>query len=101
MPQIKDGLVLVRVSYAGLSNFDKEASRGKRNRALSRSLKTGAVVSGIEMAGIVESDGHKFKRGDRVVGALTAITALERIAETPTSLSPGLTPTRLLWSERY
>ena len=68
VPQVTDGVVLVRVSYAGLSNFDLETSRGKRNGALARSLKKEAVVSGIEMAGTVESDGKTVKRGDRVVG---------------------------------
>lgn len=68
VPQVGKGSVLVRVSYAGLSNFEREISLGKRNGALAKSLKKGAVVSGIEMAGIVESNGDMFKRGDRVVG---------------------------------
>jgi NADPH:quinone reductase-like Zn-dependent oxidoreductase len=30
LPHVKEGLVLVRVSYAGLSNFELETSRGDR-----------------------------------------------------------------------
>ncbi|MEH6910065.1 MAG: NAD(P)-dependent alcohol dehydrogenase [Oceanicoccus sp.] len=68
VPQVGKGSVLVRVSYAGLSNFEREISLGNRNGALAKLLKKGAVVSGIEMAGIVESNGDLFKCGDRVVG---------------------------------
>lgn len=68
LPQVSSGNVLVRVSYAGLSNFELEASLGKRNRALAKLLKKVPVVSGIEMAGVVVSDGEEFKRGDQVVG---------------------------------
>lgn len=67
VPETPIGTVLVRVSYAGLSNFDRETSVGKRNRSLSRLMKKMSVVSGIEMAGIVASDSGKFNRGDRVV----------------------------------
>ena len=121
VPEVSNDEVLVRVCYAGLSNFERETSEGKRNRALSRLMKKMPVVSGIEMAGVVENDSAQFSRGDRVVGytnifrgpffhaeyvavspsqlaripdtvslqgaasivggALTSITALERIAE--------------------
>lgn len=43
-------------------------SRGGRNRAISAGLKKRTMVSGIEMAGIVESDGERLKIGDRVAG---------------------------------
>lgn len=68
LPSPADGEVLVRVHYAGLSEFDLENYAGKQNRAMARSLKKGPVISGIEMAGVVESDGQQFSRGDKVVG---------------------------------
>lgn len=117
----KHGEILVRVHFAGLNNFDLETSLGKRNRAIRWARRKNPVVSGIEMAGVVESDGEVFKKGDLVFGytnilrgpffhaelvlineeklcrlpdghtldgatsviggALTAITALERVAQ--------------------
>jgi NADPH:quinone reductase-like Zn-dependent oxidoreductase len=43
-----------------------ETSQGKRNQTIASALKKGAVVSGIEMAGTVKSNGRRFKSGDRV-----------------------------------
>lgn len=68
IPETPDGAVLVRVSYAGLSNFERETSEGKRNRSLARLKKRMPVVSGIEMAGVVARGTDKFKSGDSVVG---------------------------------
>jgi len=121
VPEPGKGEILVRVHYAALNYFDFEAMRGERNKAISKALKNNIVISGIEMAGIAESDGKKIKKGDLVFGytnifkgpwfhaeyvslseiklvqvpeslsleattsiiggALTAIAALERIAE--------------------
>ena len=67
-PEASAGDVLVRVCFAGLSNFERETSEGKRKRSLTRLMNKMPVVSGIEMAGIVESGSGKFNRGDRVVG---------------------------------
>ena len=67
-PEAIAGDVLVRVCFAGLSNFERETSEGKRKRALTRLMQKMPVVSGIEMAGIVESGSGQFSPGDRVVG---------------------------------
>jgi len=67
-PEANAGDVLVRVCFAGLSNFDRETSQGKRKRGLTRLMKKMSVVSGIEMAGIVEVGSGQFNPGDRVVG---------------------------------
>ncbi len=67
-PEATPGDVLVRVCFAGLSNFERETSEGKRKRALTRLMKKMPVVSGIEMAGIVENGCGQFSPGDRVVG---------------------------------
>lgn len=67
-PEPRPGEVLVRVHYAGLSYLSYEAWNGERNKALKKARKNNTVVSGIEMAGIAESDGEVIKKGDRVFG---------------------------------
>jgi len=67
MPQTKRGEVLVRVHYAGLNHLDLETSRGEHNRGVAKALKRTSVVSGIEMAGVADTDGDRIKKGDRVV----------------------------------
>ncbi|MEM8660571.1 MAG: NADP-dependent oxidoreductase [Pseudomonadota bacterium] len=67
-PEVSAGDVLVRIHFAGLSNFERETSEGKRERSLTRVIKKMPVVSGIEMAGVVESGGGTFNPGDKVVG---------------------------------
>ncbi|MEM8499733.1 MAG: NAD(P)-dependent alcohol dehydrogenase [Pseudomonadota bacterium] len=66
-PTPAEGEVLVRVHFAGLSEFDLENYGGKRNKAIARALKKGPVISGIEMSGVVDSNGQQFSRGDKVV----------------------------------
>ncbi len=68
IPQPGQGEVLVRVQYAALSYIDYQTMRGDRNKAIVKALEKSPVVSGIEMAGVVESDGMRFKKGDQVVG---------------------------------
>ena len=67
-PEPRAGEVRVRVHYAGLSYIDFETSNGEHRRAVERALKKSPVASGIEMAGIAETDGSKIKKGDRVFG---------------------------------
>lgn len=67
-PQPRSDEVLVRISHAALNYLDYENQLGEHNKALRKNLKTSPVVSGIEMAGRVESDGRKFKKGDPVFG---------------------------------
>jgi len=68
IPKIKKGEVLVRVHFAALNYFEVATSKGERNRAIANDLKKATVVSGIEMAGIAESDGERIKKGDSVIG---------------------------------
>ena len=68
IPQPQEGEILVRVHYAGLNYFDFEAWGGHRNKAITKALQKGVVISGIEMSGIAESDGERIRRGDKVVG---------------------------------
>ena len=68
IPEPRKGEVLVRIHFAALNNFDLETMHGQRNKAIAKALKKTAVTSGIEMAGIAESDGARIKKGDRVFG---------------------------------
>ena len=67
-PQAKRGEVLVRVHFAGLNYIDLETSKGEHNKTVAWALKRAPVVSGIEMAGVAETDGERIKKGDRVFG---------------------------------
>ena len=68
IPDVGRDEVLVRVHYAGLNYIDLETSNGEHNRGVARALKRTPVVSGIEMAGIAETDGERIQKGDRVFG---------------------------------
>lgn len=68
IPEPRAGEVRVRVHYAGLNYIDLETSNGEHRRAVERALKRSPVVSGIEMAGIAETDGQRINRGDPVFG---------------------------------
>ena len=68
VPHVERGGVLVRVHFAGLNYIDLETSRGEHNKAVARALKRSPVASGIEMAGVAETDGERIKKGDRVCG---------------------------------
>lgn len=74
MPKVEKAEVLVRVHFAGLNNFDLETSKGKRNRAVARSARKKTIISGVEMAGVSESDGERIKKGDRVMGYTNIFT---------------------------
>ncbi len=67
-PVVAHAEVLVGISHVALSYIDYENQTGQHNKAIRKNLKKGSVVSGIEMAGVVESDGQTFKKGDRVFG---------------------------------
>jgi len=68
IPEPRQGEILVRIQYAALNYFDFEAMRGERNKAIAKALKKDTVISGIEMAGVAESDGARIKKGDLVFG---------------------------------
>lgn len=67
-PKPKSGQILVRIEYAGLSHFDFEVMNGELNNQLAKQLVKSEIVSGIEMAGVAETDGKSIRKGDRVVG---------------------------------
>lgn len=67
-PKPAKGEVLVRITHAGLNHGDYETYTGKQNKTLLKRLQTNPVLSGIEMAGVAESDGKAIKTGDMVYG---------------------------------
>ncbi|MEM9515607.1 MAG: NAD(P)-dependent alcohol dehydrogenase [Actinomycetota bacterium] len=67
-PVPNSGEVVVRVHYAALSAIDLENSHGKHRLRNQLTLRSTPVVSGIEMAGVVETSGGRLAAGDRVVG---------------------------------
>lgn len=67
-PEPCKGEVLVRITHAGLNHGDFETWTGRQNKALKKRLKSSPVLTGIEMAGIAESDGRAIRKGDQVYG---------------------------------
>lgn len=67
-PTPAKGEVLVRITHAGLNHGDFETWTGRQNKALKKRLKSSPVLTGIEMAGIAESDGRAIRKGDQVYG---------------------------------
>ncbi len=68
VPQPHPGEVLLNITHVALSYIDYENQQGLHNKALRKNLKRSPVVSGIEMAGVAESDGKTIKKGDQVFG---------------------------------
>lgn len=68
-PMPKKGEVLVKIKYASVHSFDLENIEGK-NQLIAKLMgaKIYPVQTGIEFSGVVETDGHQFKKGDKVFG---------------------------------
>ncbi len=99
VPKPAKGEVLVRITHAGLNHGDFETWTGKQNKTLHKRLKTNPVLTGIEMAGVAESDGKTIKKGDQVYGYTNIfkgpwfhaefVTVKEaNIAKLPTGMTP-------------
>lgn len=69
MPVPKKDEVLVKIKYAAVHSFDLENIEGK-NKLIAKLMgaKTYPVQTGIEFSGVVETDGSRFKKGDKVFG---------------------------------
>jgi len=80
-PVAKQGEVLVKVKSASVNPFDVESAEGRFDAYFAEYGVTKEVQSGLEFSGIVESDGHKFKRGDKVFGYVNMITGWKSHAE--------------------
>jgi NADPH:quinone reductase-like Zn-dependent oxidoreductase len=73
--------VIVNVKSASLNPFDAESAQGRFDAYFAEYGFDKEVQSGLEFAGIVESDGKKFKRGDKVFGYVNMITGWKSHAE--------------------
>ena len=73
--------VLVKVKSASVNAFDAESAEGRFDAYFAEYGVAKEVQSGLEFSGIVESDGEKFKRGDKVFGYVNMITGWKSHAE--------------------
>jgi NADPH:quinone reductase-like Zn-dependent oxidoreductase len=73
--------VLVKVKSASVNPFDAESAEGRFDAYFAEYGVAKEVQSGLEFSGIVESDGEKFKRGDKVFGYVNMITGWKSHAE--------------------
>lgn len=67
-PEVKDGEILVRIYFAGLHYSNSDIVRGDRNERITEALKSGLIITGIEMAGIAKSSGARISEGESVFG---------------------------------
>ena len=62
------GEVLVRVHASTMNTMDSEILHGKFKSAAKKARRKGVTVTGLELSGVVASNGQIFKEGDRVFG---------------------------------
>jgi len=69
IPTPKENEVIVKIKYASINSFDVETIEGK-NDLMGKLMgaKKHPVQTGLEFAGIVETDGKRFKKGEFVFG---------------------------------
>jgi len=80
-PTAEAGEVLVKVHSASVNPYDAESAQGRFDAYFKQYGVDKAVQSGLEFAGIVESDCERFKRGDRVFGYVDMISGWKSHAE--------------------
>jgi len=81
IPVPKGDEVLVRVIASCLCHADKQMITGSMDRTLKKLQKRSNVVTGIEVSGIAESDGKRFKKGDQVIAAIDYLNGVHAHAE--------------------
>ncbi|WP_052350368.1 NADP-dependent oxidoreductase [Paenibacillus gorillae] len=69
-PMIREGEVLVQVQAVPLSTWEEEIALNDDQLTLPKEMNKYKVNLGLEFSGIVESDGKRFKKGDRVIGSV-------------------------------
>jgi NADPH:quinone reductase-like Zn-dependent oxidoreductase len=62
------GEVLVRVYASTVNSMDSETLHGKWKSAAKKAMRKGVTVTGLELSGVVASNGQIFSEGDRVFG---------------------------------
>lgn len=80
-PVVAHDEVLVRIKSASVNPFDAESAEGRFDAYFAESGVDKEVQSGLEFSGIVESEGQKFNRGDKVFGYVNMITGWKSHAE--------------------
>lgn len=80
-PIPEQGEVLVNVHSASVNPYDAESAEGRFDPYFAEYGVDKEVQSGLEFSGIIESDGIRFKRGDKVFGYVNMITGWKSHAE--------------------
>ena len=80
-PSVAQGEVLVEVKSASVNPFDAESAEGRFDPYFSEYGVDKEVQTGLEFAGVIKSDGQKFKNGDKVFGYVHMITGWKSHAE--------------------
>lgn len=80
-PVAEQGEVLVRVKSASVNPFDAESAEGRFDAYFAEYGADKEVQSGLEFSGVVESEGQKFQRGDKVFGYVNMISGWKSHAE--------------------
>jgi NADPH:quinone reductase-like Zn-dependent oxidoreductase len=80
-PVAEQDEVLVKVKSASVNPFDAQSAEGCFDDYFAEYGLAKEMQSGLEFSGIVESDGQKFKRGDKVFGHVNMITGWKIHAE--------------------
>lgn len=73
--------VLIKVHSASVNPYDAESAAGRFDAYFAEYGVDKEVQSGLEFSGIVDSDGTRFKRGDKVFGYVNMITGWKSHAE--------------------
>jgi NADPH:quinone reductase-like Zn-dependent oxidoreductase len=73
--------ILVKVHSASVNPYDAESAEGRFDAYFAEYGVDKEVQSGLEFSGTVESDGTRFKRGDKVFGYVNMITGWKSHAE--------------------
>ena len=73
--------VLVKVHSASLNPYDAQSAQGRFDAYFTEYGVDKEVQSGLEFSGTVESDGTRFKKGDKVFGYVNMITGWKSHAQ--------------------
>ena len=80
-PTVGHGEVLVEVKSASVNPFDTESAEGRFDDYFAEYSVDKEVQTGLELAGVIKSNGQVFKKGDKVFGYVHMITGWKSHAE--------------------
>jgi NADPH:quinone reductase-like Zn-dependent oxidoreductase len=75
IPTPKTGEVLVKIHAATINPTDVDVQHGKYAAMVNRARKQRPVITGLELSGVVVSDGVTFNQGDEVFGYVNLLKA--------------------------